>query len=135
MSSPNSCVRHRRPKSRPESRHATELFLTSVNETELLYGILIMPAGKKRIAFETALLRWLKLVFTSRILPFDSAAAHACAEIASKRRLAGNPISYADCRIAAIARSRSATLVPWDVPEFDNTGIDVINPRAPEPLN
>jgi hypothetical protein len=41
-------------------------------------------------------------------LPFDSAAAREFAEIAASRRRAGRPISEADARIAAIARSRGA---------------------------
>jgi predicted nucleic acid-binding protein len=44
--------------------------------------------------------------FASRILPFDSAAAAAYAEIASERRKAGRPISQADAQMAAIARGQ-----------------------------
>ena len=36
--------------------------------------------------------RWLEQSFRERILPFDSAAARAYAEIAADRRLAGRPI-------------------------------------------
>ena len=55
----------------------------------------------------TAMTRWLDLGFSeSRILPFDSSPAHAYAEIASEKRLAGRPIGEADCQIAAISRSR-----------------------------
>ena len=42
--------------------------------------------------------------FAGRILPFDSAAAHAYAVIAAARRADGRPINHADCQIAAIAR-------------------------------
>jgi len=43
-----------------------------------------------------------------RILPFDSAAACAFADIAANPHRAGRPISEADARSAAIARSRGA---------------------------
>jgi predicted nucleic acid-binding protein len=61
--------------------------------------------------------------FTGRILPFDSAAAVAFAEIAATRRQAGRPIAQADAQIAAIARSRGAALATRNVPDFEECGI------------
>lgn len=71
---------------------------------------------------------WLDLGFGERILPFDSAAARACAEIASERRRTGRPIGEADCQIAAISHSRGATLIARNVRDFEGTGLDVIDP-------
>ena len=62
-----------------------------------------------------AMNRWLEQGFRERILPFDSAAARAYAEIAADRRRAGRPIGEADCQIAAICRSRDAALVTRNV--------------------
>ena len=70
-------------------RDAEELFLTAVSEAELLYGVAIMPAGRRRTMLEDSMTRWLDLGFVERILPFDSAAARAYAEIAADRRRAG----------------------------------------------
>ena len=66
-----------------------DMYLTTVSEAELLYGVAIMPTGKRRNALEAAMTRWLDLGFRERILPFDSAAARAYAEIAAERRRAG----------------------------------------------
>ena len=66
--------------------------------------------------------------FTGRILPFDSAAAVAFAEIAANRRQAGRPIAQADAQIAAIARSRGAALATRNVPDFEGCGIELVNP-------
>ncbi|MDE2720154.1 MAG: type II toxin-antitoxin system VapC family toxin [Gemmatimonadales bacterium] len=107
---------------------AQDMYLTAVSEAELLYGVAILPAGKRRNALEAAMTRWLNLGFRERILPFDSAAARAYAEIAAERRHAGRPIGEADCRIAAISRARGATLVTRNVRDFDGTGLDVIDP-------
>jgi len=109
-------------------RDAQDMYLTAVSEAELLYGVAIMPACKRRNALEAAMTRWLELGFRERILPFDSAAARAYAEIASERRHAGRPIGEADCQIAAICRSRGATLVTRNVRDFGGTGLDVIDP-------
>ena len=70
-------------------RDAEELFLTAVSEAELLYGVAIMPAGRRRNTLETTMARWLDLGFAERILPFDSAAARAYAEIAAGRAAPG----------------------------------------------
>jgi len=109
-------------------REAEEMFLTAISEAELLYGVAIMPAGRRRTLLEASMTRWLNLGFAERILPFDSLAARAYAEIASDRRRSGRPINEADCRIAAISRSRGAALVTRNVRDFEGAGIDVINP-------
>ena len=107
---------------------AGEIYLTAVSEAELLYGVAIMPNGKRRNAIEAAINRWLNLGFRDRIVPFDSAAARAYAEIAADRRRAGRPISEADCQIAAICRSRDAVLITRNVRDFQGTGVEVVDP-------
>ena len=66
--------------------------------------------------------------FMGRILPFDSAAAVAFAEIAANCRQSGRPIAQADAQIAAIARSRGAALATRNLPDFEGCGIDLVNP-------
>lgn len=86
------------------NRNAAELYLTAVSEAELLYGVTIMPTGRRQTALEAAIDRWLDLGFAGRILPFESSAARAYPVIASGRRRAGRPIAEADCQIAALSR-------------------------------
>ncbi len=107
---------------------AEHMYLTAVSEAELLYGVAIMPVGRRRAALEAAMTRWLDQGFTERILPFDSAAARAYAEIAASRRHAGRPIGEADCQIAAISRSRSAVLVTHNVRDFEGTDVKLVDP-------
>ncbi len=107
---------------------AEAMYLTAVSEAELLYGVAIMPAGKRRNALEAAMREWLDLGFAQRILPFDSAAARAYAEIASARRRVGRPIGEADCQIAAISRCRGAALVTRNVRDFEATEVELVDP-------
>ena len=111
-------------------RDAEDLFLTAVSEAELLYGVAIIPAGRRRTMLETSMTQWLNLGFVKRILSFDSAAAHAYAEIAADRRRAGRPIGEVDCQIAAISRSRGAVLVTRNMRDFEGSGVDVVDPWA-----
>ena len=66
--------------------------------------------------------------FEGRILAFDSDAASHYATIAATRRASGTPIGRSDCMIAAIARSRGATVATRDASGFRGCGIEVINP-------
>ena len=104
------------------------LFLSSVSEAELRYGIEILPVGQRRERLLAALERILRDGFAGRVLPFDRAAAHAYAMIAAARRAAGRPINHADCQIAAIAHSRGASVATRDVNDFEGCGIEVVNP-------
>ena len=109
-------------------RDPDELFLTAIGEAELRYGVAIVPAGRRKDKLEAALTRWLDLGFSDRILPFDSASARHYAEIAFRRRRAGRPIQEADCRIAAISRSRGSVLVTHNVRDFEGIDVEVFDP-------
>ena len=105
-----------------------EVFLTTVSEAELRYGVAILPAGRRRNRLVAEVEAMLATDFAMRVLSFDSGAARAYAEIGARRRAAGRPISYADCQIAAIARSRDAAVATSNVEHFETCGIEVINP-------
>ena len=110
------------------ARDAEELYLTAVSEAELLYGVAIVPAGRRRNELEAAMLRWLDTGFAERILPFDSAAARDYADIAASRRSAGRPIAPADCQIAAIARSRGMAVATRNVRDFGDIDVEIVDP-------
>ncbi len=111
-------------------RATSSLHLTAVSEAELRFGLAIMPPGRRRDGLAEGLERMLRIGFADRILPFDSAAASAYAEIAAARRAMGRPIPEADCQIAAIARSRAMAVATRNVRDFSDTGVEVIDPWA-----
>ena len=107
---------------------AASVFVCAITEAELRYGLALMPPGKRRSALVAEIEDMLGEEFSGRILPFDSPAAVAFAEIAAERRQTGRPISQADAQIAAIARSRGAALATRNVPDFEGCGVEIINP-------
>ena len=123
-------------KARPDSKvlawtnsqPMSSLFVTAITEAEVRTGIAFLPEGRRQRGLTAAADRAFDVLFADRILPFDSAAARVYAAIASGRRAAGDPISQADCQIAAIARSVGAAVATRDASGFRGCGIDVISP-------
>ena len=110
------------------SHPVVDLYFSAVGEAELRYGVAVMPMGRRRDTLVTDIESMLGAAFDGRILPFDSGAALAYAEVASARRAIGRPVPIADCQIAAIARSRGMVMATRNVRDFADMGVDVIDP-------
>jgi toxin FitB len=111
------------------SRDRRELRTTSITLAEIRYGIARLPNGRrKQVLLDAAddIFR----TFSDQVLPVDEAAAEHYANIASARERAGKPMSGFDALIAAVCRSRGAALASRNRPDFDGTGIEVIDPWA-----
>ena len=107
---------------------AGDLFISAVTEAELRTGVAILQEGQRRDRLQLAIDAMMDQDFQGRVLPFDSTAAKAYAEIAAQRRASGRPIAEADCQIAAIARAMDAPIATRNVKDFDGCGIRIINP-------
>ena len=105
-----------------------DLFFSAVGEAELRYGAAVLPAGRRRTSLVSNIEAMLRDAFGDRVLPFDSNAARAYAEIAALRRSAGRPVPPADCQIAAIARSRGMAVATRNVSDFEDIDVEVVNP-------
>lgn len=110
------------------SQPVAALFTTTISRGEILYGVCLLPKGRRRDALHGAVTAIFDEDFASRTLPFDSHAADAFAEIASTRKAHGKPISQFDAMIAAVARSRGAILATRNIRDFSDCGIEVIDP-------
>ena len=87
-----------------------------------------MRTGRRRAALEEAARAMFADDFSGRILPFDTEAAAAYAEVFAARRTAGRPSGTADLMLAAIARVRGASVVTRNVADFEGVGVAIINP-------
>jgi hypothetical protein len=106
------------------------VFITAITQAELLYGIEILPAGKRRNLLSAAVKQIFSDEFPGRILPFDEVAADVYAGIVARRAKLGRPISQFDAMIAAVAASRGSAVATRHVRDFEHCGIEVLNPWA-----
>jgi predicted nucleic acid-binding protein len=104
------------------------LYLTSTALSEVLIGIALLPAGKRKRGMELAMRSLQNRLFAGRILSFDRDAAIAFALLGSRAAAKGYSISVADCQIAAIAAVHEFTVATRDTAPFVAVGIPIVNP-------
>jgi toxin FitB len=110
-----------------DAQSAETLFISSVTVAELLFGIRVLPRGKRKDNLAAALDGVMDL-FGPRILPFDASAARRYADLAVKARMAGKGFPTPDGYIAAIAATHGFAVASRDTSAFHAAGLTVINP-------
>jgi len=110
------------------AQEPSTVFITTVTQAEVLYGVETLPEGRRRVRLLAAVERMFAEEFEDRILPFDEEAAHAFAKIVAGRDAAGRPVSQFDAMIAAIARSQNAAVATRNTADFERCGIQLVNP-------
>lgn len=102
---------------------------TSITLAEIRYGIERLPKGRRKERLRSTADDVFG-AFPGQVLPFDADAASAYAVIVSvrDRDRAGRPISGFDAQIAAICRTRRAPLATRNSRDFQQTGIDLLDP-------
>ena len=91
--------------------------LSSTSWSELLYGINIMPAGKKRDFYFDTLVDKIQAEFD--IIQYDNHAAWIQADIRSRLKENGTPVEFDDTQIASIAVSNGMILVTRNTKHFE----------------
>ena len=109
-------------------RSAHQLFITSITVAEILYGIEILPDGKRKAKLDIEANAMFGQDFAARVLPFDEQGARALSRIASAQRRRGRTMAEFDAQIAAIAQVHGAGLATRNVADFDGCGIRLVNP-------
>ncbi len=104
-----------------------QLYYTTITRAEIRFGLARLPEGRRR----RDLIDRANGLFAEamdRVLPFDVAAADRYGDIVAARAARGAPISVPDGQIAAIAKSRSATVATRNVSAFVGCGVPLVNP-------
>ena len=115
-----------------DARPASELFATAIAQAEIFYGISLLPRSRRRDALLGLARGLFDEEFEGRVLVFDGDAAEHYATIAASRRRAGRPIATLDAQIAAIVRTRDATLATRNVGDFETCDIEIVDPWSAE---
>jgi len=89
-------------------------FLTSITLSELVYGAYCSD----RATYHLGMIRD-ELLCNVQIVSFDIPAAYQAGKLRAALRKQGNPISFPDLPIAAIALARNLTLVTGNVRHFE----------------
>ena len=109
------------------ARSEDELYTTSMTIAEIRYGIERLPTGRRKELLRTKAAE-VFAAFENQILPFDTAAAQQYASIVTRRDGVGLPIDGFDAQIASICRGRGAALATRNLKDFQDTGIELIDP-------
>jgi predicted nucleic acid-binding protein len=106
-------------------QHDNELAVSPIILGELEYGILHLPAGRKR----KRLMDW----FTSgvqqlNVLDIDAATAHIWAKLLAELRRKGREMPIKDSLIAATARQYGLAIATRNTADYKNAGVQLVNP-------
>jgi predicted nucleic acid-binding protein len=110
---------------------ADQLFLSSITTAEILYGIKVLPEGKRRQGLLKRFHGFMERCFELRTLDLDTPAAHELADIMAHRERIRRPMRVADGQIAAIARCHCLVLATRNLRDFESCGLNLIDPYQP----
>jgi toxin FitB len=108
-----------------------QLATTAINIAEVRRGLARLPFGRRRRNLEIKFDGFAMRAFAGRVFDFDTAAANAYGDVVVARERIGRPLEGFDGLIAAIARSRGATIATRNVNDFEECGIAITNPWRP----
>ena len=104
-----------------------ELAVNPIILGELEYGILLLPAGRRRARLE----QWFAAgVQRLRVLDFDAATASEWARLLARLKKKGHAMPIKDSLIAATALAHGLAVATRNTNDFRNAGVAVENPFA-----
>ena len=106
-------------------RNERDLVVDPIVLGEIRYGVLLLPAGKKRARLE----RWFdEGVRRIRCLPWDTATGMRWAKLLAQLRRSGRAMPVKDSLIAATALTHGLTVATRNVADFSASGAAIVNP-------
>lgn len=110
------------------NQESSSLFFSTTSMAEITYGIAILPVGRRRADLKERFEQFVGRAFAERVVNFDRAAALIYGEVMGVRKEMGRPMSVPDGQIAATARSRGLALATRNVVDFEQCGVQLVNP-------
>ena len=111
-----------------DSLEVSDVATTAVTAAELRYGVARLPDGHRKRELTVVIRGILTEDFHGRVLPFDERASVRYADIVAARQRIGRSIGVADAQVAAICRDLDGILATRNTADFEETGIELIDP-------
>jgi len=115
-----------------DDQSSSAVYVSAVTVGEIEYGLRILPDGRRRLHLKERFEQFVALAFAQRVLGYEEAAARLYGEIMGLRKELGRPMSVPDGQIAAIARSHGLSIATRNTRDFEECGVDLLNPFDPE---
>lgn len=112
-----------------ERQQGASFFASAITRAEILLGIALLPAGKRRDNLAVAAEQMFNEDFSGHSLAFDGNCATEYALLVAERARKGHTISTEDGQIAAIALSHGLPLATRNGKDFKGIeGLTLLNP-------
>jgi predicted nucleic acid-binding protein len=112
-----------------DAHSVEQIWVCAISRAEIFLGITLLPEGKRRDVLYDAALGMFNDDSYNPCLPVDALAADTYAEIVTRRRRLGRPISVEVAQIAAIACADGMTIATRNRSDFEDiSGFETINP-------
>ena len=112
-------------------QQAASFFVCAITRAEILLGIALLPAGKRRDKLAETAEQMFAEDFAGRCLPFDDACATESAVCVAARTHQGRAISTEDAQITSVAVVHGLSLATRNDKDFKGIqGLTVLNPWA-----
>lgn len=105
--------------------HETEMAINPIILGELRFGILLLPASKRR----SRLLEWLESgILYLAMLDIDAETSQHWSKLLAELRRRGHAMPIKDSLIAAMARQYQLPVVTRNSQDFVYAGVKIVNP-------
>ena len=112
-----------------ERQQGTSFFVSAITRAEILLGIALLPAGRRRDSLAVVAEQMFDEDFSGHSLAFDGNCASEYALLVAWRTCCGHAISTEDGQIAAIALRHDLPLATRNIKDFKGIeGLTVLNP-------
>lgn len=108
--------------------HERRLVVNPIVLGELEYGILLLPAGRRRTRLQKWFAEGARKLF---VLDIDAGTASVWAELLAELKRKGRAMPLKDSLIAATARQHRLTVATRNVSDYRHAGVLLVNPFEP----